>query len=119
MARNFVHAGRRLRVLFSANHLAGDLVFEKGFYGVVQDDVTAGQFGTLILEGVWELARTPSTVAMGTTLAAGPSAVATTLVLQAWTAAATANQRPVGRTIATGNASAARVQLFNGFTPAS
>lgn len=108
MARNFVHAGRRLRVLFAASHLAGDLVFEKGFYGVVQDDVTAGTYGTLILEGVWELARTPATVAMGTKLYAGASSVATTLILNS---GATGNQ--VGRTIATGNASVARVQLFN------
>jgi predicted RecA/RadA family phage recombinase len=113
MAKNFVHAGRRLRVLFSAAHLAGDLVFEKGFYGVVQDDVASGKFGTLILEGVWELARTPATVAMGSLLAAGPSSVATTLVLQAYTPAATANQRLVGKTIATGNATVARVQLLH------
>jgi predicted RecA/RadA family phage recombinase len=108
VATNYVHAGRRLRVLFSANHLAGDLVFEKGFYGVVQDDVEAGKYGTLILEGVWELARTPATVAMGTKLYAGPSSVATTLILNS---GATGN--PIGRTIATGNASVARVQLFN------
>lgn len=107
MAKNYVHAGRRLRVLFSADHLAGDLVYEKGFFGVVQDDVTAGEYGTLILEGVWELARTPSTVAMGTILSAPATAIATTLPLTA-----TSNS-PVGRTIATGNASVARVQLFN------
>jgi predicted RecA/RadA family phage recombinase len=117
VARNFVHAGRRARVLFSANHLAGDFVYEKGLYGVVQDNVTSGTYGTLILEGVWELARTPATVAMGTILAAGPSSVATTLVLQAYTAAATANQRAVGRAFATGNATVARVQLFNGLNP--
>ena len=117
MARNYVHAGRRARVLFSANHLAGDFVYEKGLYGVVQDDVEAGKFGTLILEGVWELARTPADVAMGTVLAAGPSSVATTLVLQPYTAAATGNQRAVGRAFATGNASVARVQLFNGHNP--
>ena len=115
MARNEVQrhtAGQsdRLRLLFSVNHAAGDFVYEKGFYGWVQDDIdtTKTAWGVLFLEGVYELARTPSGVAMGTKLHALPTSTATTLALTASVAAA----NPVGRTTATGNASAARVRLF-------
>lgn len=114
MARNeVIRAGSsdRLRVLFSASHEAGDFVYEKGFYGWVQDDVdiTKTAWGVLFLEGVYELARTPATVAMGTKLYAPATAQATTLPL---VAAATTGHNAVGRTTATGNASAARVRLF-------
>lgn len=109
MALNKVHNGDRLRVLFSAAHQAGDLVYEKGFYGWVQDDQVSGEYGTLIVDGgVYELARTPATVAMGTELYALPTAQATTLQLTASVAAA----RAVGRTSATGNATVARVRLY-------
>jgi len=114
MARNEVlRAGHsdRLRILMASDHLAGDFVHEKGFYGWVQDDVDVSEnaWGVLFLEGVYELARTPATVAMGTKLFASPTSQATTLPLAA---AATTGHNAVGRTAATGNATAARVRLF-------
>ncbi len=119
MARNEVfRAGHsdRLRILMAADHLAGDFVYEKGFYGWVQDDVDVSEnaWGVLFLEGVYELARTPANVAMGTKLHAPATAQATTLPLiaAATNGAATAGWNAVGRTAATGNATAARVRLF-------
>lgn len=119
MARNEVQrhtAGQsdRLRILFTATHLAGDFVHEKGFYGWVQDDIDSGDWGVLFLEGVYELARTPNGVAMGTKLHAPATAQATTLPLiaAATNGQATAGWNAVGRTTATGNATAARVRLF-------
>jgi predicted RecA/RadA family phage recombinase len=116
MAKNFVHRGARLnRVLFTVAHRAGELVYEKGFYGVVQDDVAAGGFGTLLLEGVWTLSRVPATVAMGAKLHAPATEIATSLPLisAATNGAASAGYAAIGRAIATGNATVARVQLFN------
>jgi predicted RecA/RadA family phage recombinase len=117
MARNHVHAGVRLRVLFDVAHKAGDLVYVKGHYGVVQDDVDAATYGTLILNRAWTLARTPATVAMGTVVAAPATEIATTLPLGAAAATvgavATAGWNPIGRTIATGNATVAKVVLFH------
>lgn len=119
MGRNLVlKAGDsdRLRILCAADHLAGDFVFEKGFYGWVQDDIDVSEnaWGVLFLEGVYELARTPNGVAMGTKLHAPATAQATTLPLiaAATNGEATAGWNAVGRTAATGNASAARVRLF-------
>jgi predicted RecA/RadA family phage recombinase len=112
MALNKVHAGDRLRVLFSASHKAGDLVYEKGFFGWVQDDGDSGDYGVLFVDGgVYELARTPATVAMGTKLYAAPSAVATTLDLKPLASIAS-GAIAVGRAEATGNATVARVRLF-------
>jgi predicted RecA/RadA family phage recombinase len=112
MARNKVHNGDRLRVLASVNHSAGDLVYEKGFYGWCQDDVEAGDYFTLVKDGsAYELARTPATVAMGVKLYAAPSSVATTLDLKPLASIAS-GYNAVGRTIATGNATVARVLLF-------
>jgi predicted RecA/RadA family phage recombinase len=117
MATNEVirgHSDGRLRILCAAAHTAGDLVFEKGFYGVVQDDVEAGAWATVILEGVWEFPRTPTTVAMGAKLHAPATAMATTLPLisAATNGQATAGWNPVGRTTATGSATAAKVRFF-------
>jgi predicted RecA/RadA family phage recombinase len=109
MATNRVHGGERIRVLFSVAHRAGDLVWEKGFYGVVEENQVAGRYGYLILRDVWTLAGVPATVAMGTKLYASATAQATTLPL---IAAASTGYNAVGRTIATGNASVARVALF-------
>src|SRR4051812_3282372 len=109
MAGNFVHRGRRLTVPFTTAHTAGDLVTVGasgaaggGFFGVVQDNVAAGAVGTLILEGVWNLKRAPSTVAaFGTILAAPATETATSLPLGAGAAtvgfAATTGWRAVGR----------------------
>lgn len=114
MATNEViryHSAGRLRVLFTADHAAGDFVYCKGFYGWVQDDVdvSATAWGTLHLSGVYELARTPADVAMGTKLYAPATEVATTLPMTA----TTSGGNPIGRTTATGNATAARVRLFS------
>lgn len=114
MARNEViryHSAGRLRVLFTSNHQAGDFVYVKGFYGWVQDDIDSDNtlWGTLHLAGVYELARTPNGVAMGTKLYAPATEIATTLPLSA----TTSGGNPVGRTTATGNATAARVRLFS------
>jgi predicted RecA/RadA family phage recombinase len=117
MSTNAVHAGRRLRVLFSVAHLAGDLVYESGYYGVVQDNVAAAAYGTLILEGVWTLPRIPSTSVMGAVLAAPATAIATSLLLGVRGATvgmnATTGWNPIGRLIATSNATVGKVQLFN------
>ena len=125
MSGNFVHRGRRLTMTFSTAHTAGDLVYvgasgasATGFYGVVQDNVAAGAIGTLILEGVWNLKRAPSTVALGTVLSAPATETATSLPLLARFSPATGSPAtvgwmPVGRVIATGTASTAKVQLFN------
>lgn len=116
MATNYVHAGKRLgNVLFTVAHKAGELVYEKGFFGVVQDDVAAGARGTLILEGTWTLSRVPATVAQGSKLHAPATEIATSLPLiaAATNGAASAGYAAIGRVIATGNASVAKVQLFN------
>lgn len=116
MAGNAVHAGRRLRVLFAVAHKAGDLVYAKGFYGVVQDDVAAGKWATLILEGAWLLPRVSGVLAMGTVVAAPASEIATSLPLTTVASMGVvsgAGINPIGRVIATGNASLAKVQLFN------
>lgn len=118
MATNSVHASRRLRVLFGADHKANDLVYQDGFYGVVQDDVKSGKWGTLILEGAWALPRGPNTLAAGTRVAAPATVQATTLPIGAGAATvgagATAAWNVFGRTIATGGPTGVvKVQLFN------
>lgn len=120
MATNQVHRARRLTVPFAVAHAAGDLVYVNGFYGVVQDKVAAGDTGVLILEGAWTLPRVPSTVAMGTKLAAPATEIATSLPLLSYAGptgigggGVTAGWNQIGRTIATGNATVADVQLFN------
>ena len=104
------HSRGRLRILFSVAHLAGQFVYEKGWYGWVQDDVEAGAWGTLIVDNVVEVSNVPSTVAMGTKLYAPATAIATTLPL---IAGATTGWNPVGRTTATGNATAVRLRTFS------
>jgi predicted RecA/RadA family phage recombinase len=112
MARNAVHAGVRLRMFFATTHKAGDLVYCKGFYGVVQDDIkVAGSWGTLILNRAWLLARVPaSNIAQGTALFAPATEIATTLPLSA---GATTGYNAIGRSIATGNASVVKAVLFH------
>lgn len=118
MSRNRVHGGERIKVTASANHSAGDLVYERGFYGVCQDDVASGDVFTLILNGVYNLPRVPSTLVMGAVVAAEATISATSLVLLPWTThaslntAATAGWGQVGRTIETGTATTAKIQLF-------
>lgn len=114
MARNeVIRAGHsdRLRILMASDHLAGDFVWEKGFYGWVQDDIDVSEnaWGVLWLAGVYELARTPAAVAAGTKLYAPATSQATTLPMTA----TTTGGNPVGRTTATGGATSARVRLFS------
>lgn len=116
MSTNFVHAARRLTFTAAVAHTAGDLVYHKGFYGVVQDDIAAGAVGTLILEGAWALPRVASTLPMGTVVAAPATELATSLPMGSVATmgvVATTGWNPVGRVIATGNATVAKIQLFN------
>jgi predicted RecA/RadA family phage recombinase len=108
MSGNFVHRGRRLRVLFTTAHSAGDLVYAKGFYGVVQDSIVAGTYGTLILDGVWNLKSPVSTLAMGTRVTAPAQEQATSLQIAG---GATTGYNAIGRVIATGTATTAKVLL--------
>lgn len=118
MATNRVHAGKRIRVLFAAAHAGGSLVYEKGFYGIVEESVAAGEYGYMILGDVWLLPRVPSTLAMGTLVAAPATAQATWLPLLAYTnhpslnVQATTGWAPIGKAIATGNATVARILVF-------
>ena len=126
MSTNIIHqhGTRALKIaVASVAHLAGDLVWEDGFYGTVEDDVAAGDAFTLLLDPSVNLPRVPSTVAAGTVMAAPATADATTLPLLAYAAAeaasgvlpggATAGWFPIGKTIATGTATTAVIQLFN------
>lgn len=119
MARNLVIKAPdayRLRLQFSVDHNAGDFVWERGFYGWIQDDIDVSEnaWGVLFMEGVYELARTPATVAQGLKVHAPATAQATTLPLiaAATNGQATAGWNAVGRTTATGNATVGRVRLF-------
>lgn len=117
MASNKVHAGERLTLTATTAHTAGDLVWCKGFFGVVQDDVVSGDKFTLILNGVWNLKRAPATSAIGAVLSAPATEQATGLPLGAASPtignAATAGWWSIGKVIATGTATTAKVQLFN------
>lgn len=108
------HSRGRLRVLCASAHSAGDYVYEKGFYGWVQDDIAANTWGVLHLDNVVEVARVASTLAMGTKLHAPATSIATTLPLiaAATNGQATTGWNAVGRTIATGNATVARMRQF-------
>lgn len=123
MSGNFVHAGHRKTITAATAHLAGDLIWQDGFYGVVQDNVAAGDKCTLILDGIWVLPRVASTVAAGTLMAAPATEQATGLPILAHGAAAAASGVipgpattgwfPFGKTLATGNATVAKIQLLN------
>lgn len=125
MSKNVVHehGTQHLQVTAVAAHTAGDLVCEGGFYGTVSEDNAAGDLITLRLVPTVNLPRVPSTLAMGTVVAAPATAQATTLPILAYAAAAaasgvvpdvaTAGWYPIGKTIATGTASTAKIQLFN------
>lgn len=115
MSTNFVHAAKRIKVLFSASHEAGQLVYEKGFFGVVQDDVVSGEYGVLLLEGAWELTGKlgADIVPMGTLVKAAPSTATAVLYPAAPAGSVPSGAVTVGRSIATSNASAIKVQLAN------
>jgi len=116
VSKNFIGAGRRLSVIMAGTHLAGDLVYEQGFFGMVQDNVpTAGKLGALILDGEWNLSRlvgAAAPVAAGAKIYAPATLLATSLPVApiasvggSWTA--------IGRLAATSNASLAKVILFH------
>ena len=119
MSAHGVHSGERIKVTATAAHSAGDLVYEGGFYGTVQDDVASGDLFTLILNKVWNFKNVPSTLPMGRIVAAPATVMATTLQVLSWTthpslnSHATAGWSPIGRTIETGTATTAKIQLFN------
>lgn len=110
MATNSVHAGDRIEIVsFGSDHKAGDLVYEQGWYGIVEDDVKAGRRGYIIPGRVWILPRVPAaTLAAGTAIYAYPTTSSTGLLLAA---GATTGYNKIGRTIATGNATTAPVLL--------
>ena len=118
MSKNFVAAGNRLTITATVAHTAGDLVYEKGFFGVIQDNVaTAGDLFALIGNGEWKLARLvggAAPVAMGAVIYAQPT-LSSTGVLIAPVASAGASAgigwTAIGRLAATSNASIAKVIL--------
>jgi predicted RecA/RadA family phage recombinase len=125
VSKNAFHEGDRLSVIAAQAHKAGDLVYEKGYYGVVQDDVAVGETFTLILKGGWYFWTPESTIAMGTVVAAPATAGGATLASAATSlpvrtyqgptgiggTGVTAGWNPIGRTGATGNASQVPVIL--------
>lgn len=119
MSKNFVHSGRRIQFTAITAHTAGDLVYENGFYGVVQDDCVAGRLCTLILEGAWNLRRLVgggTAIAAGTKVYAFPTVGATSILIAPVASAGASagiGWNAIGRLIATSNASQAKIQLFN------
>lgn len=116
MSRNFVAAGRRLNVRMGAAHNAGDLVYEKGFYGVVQDNMDVGELGALILDGEWAFPRLVggAGVPMGALVYALPTLSSTGLLIAPVASAGASagiGWNIIGRLAATSNASQARVIL--------
>jgi len=93
---------------------AGNLCYEKGFFGVVQDDVASGDYGTLLLDGAWELSNKLSTDlwAMGSKVYASATAGATSIALTP-PASIASGAIAIGRSIATANASVVRVLMFH------
>jgi len=117
MSKSFVGAGRRLSIRAAVVHTAGDLVYEKGFFGVVQDNVAVGDLFALIGDGEWNLARLvggAAPVAMGAVIYAFPT-LSSTGLLMAPVASAGASAgigwTAIGRLAATSNASQAKVIL--------
>jgi predicted RecA/RadA family phage recombinase len=117
MSKNFVAAGNRLSIRATVTHTAGDLVYEKGFIGVVQDNVAVGDLFSLIGPGEWNLARLvggAAPVAMGAPIFALPTLSSTGLLIApAASAGASAGigWTQIGRLAATSNASQAKVIL--------
>src|SRR4051794_17828986 len=118
MSRTFVHAGRRRAFTSPVAHSAGDLVWDKGFYGIVQDNVPSGSLGTLILDaGVQELKNVyGSNLTPGTKVSAIPTITPTTL--QIFPAASVpGGANAIGRVWATSPASLAtatvKVAIFH------
>jgi predicted RecA/RadA family phage recombinase len=117
MSRTFVHAGRRRTFTPTVINAAGDLVYQNGFFGVVQDTTRVGVPAMMVLEGVHELKNVyGSNLNPGVKVSAAPSVVATTETI--WPApSVAAGGVAFGRVWATSPASSAtatvKVQLFN------
>lgn len=117
MSRVLVHAGRRRSYTPTVVNIAGDLVFQHGFYGYLDDTAVVGRLHTMILEGVAELRNVFGTnLVPGTLIHAAPTVMATTL--QLFPAGSVPSGAPaIGRLWATTPASSAtataKVQLFN------
>lgn len=124
MARTFIGAGRRRSFTPTLRHLAGDLVYKEGFFGVSWDDaVFTPSGGTIaarpfvqILDGEWDL---PANLAFATAINPGnrlygdPTYSATSVKLYP-EASAAAGAKLVGRVWATAvsGASLVRAVLF-------
>lgn len=120
MGTNVVHEHGTDRMPFTATtaHAAGDLIYHKGFYGFVEDDVASGDRATLILRQTRNLPNVTSTLPLGAVVAAPAVEQATTLpVVEAGATAgglATAGWFQIGRVvIATGTATTAKIALFH------
>lgn len=117
MSRTRVHAGRRRTFTPTVINAAGDLVYQNGFFGVVQDTTRVGALAHMILEEVHELKNVfGSNIAAGTKVSAAPSVFASSLLIYP-AASVPAGGIAFGRVWATSPASSAtatiKVQLFN------
>jgi len=117
MSRTFVHAGRRRTFTPTVINAAGDLVYQNGFFGVVQDTTRVGALAAMVLEGVHELKNVyGSNLNPGVKVSAAPSVFASSLLIYP-PASLPAGAVAIGRVWATSPASSAsatlKVQLFN------
>ena len=117
MSRTLHHAGRRRSYTPSVDQKAGDLVYQHGFFGYLDDDVDSGRLGTMILEGVANLKNVfGSNINPGIKVSANPTHGATTLQIFPAPSVPSGGVA-IGRVWATSPASSAsaiiKVQLFN------
>ena len=117
MSRTRVHGGRRRTFTPTVINAAGDLVYQNGFFGVVQDTTRVGALAHMILEEVHELKNVfGSNIGPGTKIFAAPTVIATSLLLYP-AASVPSGGIAIGRAWATSPASSAsatlKVQLFN------
>lgn len=118
MSRTRVHGGRRRTFTPTVINVAGDLVYQQGYFGVVQDTTVVGQLAHMILEEVHELKNVfGSNINPGVKISAAPSVMATSLQLFPAGSVPSTNWVAIGRAWATSPASSAsatlKVQLFN------
>ena len=117
MGRVLVHAGRRRQYTPSVNQKAGDLVYQHGYFGYLDDDVDSARIGNMILEGVAILKHVfGSNINPGVKVFAQPTHGATTLQIFPAPSVPSGGVA-IGRAWATSPASSAtatiKVQLFN------
>lgn len=120
MSKGLVSAGRRRTFTAGAAHAAGDLVYQLGFFGVVQDAVASGALGVLVLDaGVQALKNVlGSNLNPGTKVYAMATEVASTLqVVPEGSQPTTGTAKAIGRVWATSPASSAtatvKVAMFH------